>query len=114
MLNSCTPKNPLTFCFSHHTGLVVASGIFGAYDALEATRFRQLFNYSANTVWSPVPDKQLCARYECHESPFPLTGLPFLKAFETDLLPLAPDFDNIDIAVRRKILSTTSTDGMLS
>jgi hypothetical protein len=51
---------------------------------------------------------------ECHESPFPLTGLPFLEAFETDLFPLALDFDNIDIAVRREIVATISTDGMLS
>jgi len=42
------------------------------------------------------------------------TGLTFLEAFETDLFPLAFDFDNIDVSMRRDIVATTPTDRSLS
>jgi hypothetical protein len=42
------------------------------------------------------------------------TGLTCLEAFETDLFPLAFDFDYIDVRMRYDIVATTSTDHMLS
>jgi hypothetical protein len=41
------------------------------------------------------------------------TGLRFLKTFETDLFPLASHFDNVDVSMRRDVLATPPTDGML-
>jgi hypothetical protein len=41
------------------------------------------------------------------------TGLPFLKAFETDLFPLASHFDNVDVSMRRDVVATAPADGML-
>ncbi len=40
--------------------------------------------------------------------------LTFLKAFETDLFPLAVGCHDVDVCVRRNIAAATATDGMLS
>lgn len=45
--------------------------------------------------------------------PVSSTGLAFLKAFETDFLPLASHFDNVDVSMRRDVVATAPADGML-